>query len=100
MSSKLSEQDVLQALKSSKNGTSTGINGLPYKLQKVLNDKYENDAKMDRPTFNTIKALTRVFNNIEEHGVVPTTNFAEGWICPFYKKRIKDILQTTDPSQY
>jgi hypothetical protein len=32
MGSKLSEQDVLEALKSSKNGISTGINGLPYEL--------------------------------------------------------------------
>ena len=87
MSHKLSEQDVCEALKSSKNGTSTGVSGLPYELQKILNDKYEADVKADKPSFNIIKTLTRVFNDIEEYGVVPTTNFAEGWMCPLYKKK-------------
>ena len=59
-------------------GTSTGISGLPYELWKVLNDKYETDTKEHRPTFNLIKAFTKVFIDIEEYGVIPTTNFAEG----------------------
>jgi hypothetical protein len=97
MGSRLSEQDVLHALKSSKNGTSTGINGLPYELWKVLSDKYEADTKADRPSFNIIKALTRVFNDIEEYGVVSTTNFAEGWMCPLYKKKDKRHIANYRP---
>ena len=65
MGSKLSEQDVLEALKSSKNGISTGINGLPYELWKTLHDKYETDAKTNSPTINIVKALTKVYNDIE-----------------------------------
>jgi Reverse transcriptase (RNA-dependent DNA polymerase) len=97
MGSKLSEQDVLEALKSSKNGTSTGINGLPYGLWKTLHDKYETDAKTNSPTFNIVKALTKVYNDIEEHGVVPTTNFAEGWMCPLYKKKDKRQIVNHGP---
>ena len=41
MENQLSEQEVLGALKSLKNGTSTGVNGLLYEPQKILNDKYE-----------------------------------------------------------
>jgi hypothetical protein len=89
MGNRLSEQEVLEALKLSKNEISTGVNGLPYELWKVLNDKYVIEAKAEKPTFNIIKVLTKVFNDIEEHGVVPTTNFAEGWMCPLYKKKDK-----------
>jgi hypothetical protein len=64
---------------------------------KVLNDKYEAETKADRPSFNIIKALTRVFNDIEEHGVVSTTNFAEGWMCPLYKKKDKRHIANYRP---
>jgi len=94
---RLSEQEVLEALKLSKNGTSTGVNGLPYELWKVLNDKYVIEAKAEKPTFNIIKVLTKVFNDIEEHGVVPTTNFAEGWMCPLYKKKDKRQIANYRP---
>jgi hypothetical protein len=87
MGNRLSEQEVLEALKLSKNEISTGVNGLPYELWKVLNDKYVIEAKAEKPTFNIIKVLTKVFNDIEEHGVVPITNFAKGWMCPLYKKK-------------
>ena len=45
------------------------------------------NVKNNKPTFNIIKTLTRVYNDIEEYGVVSTTNFAEGWMCPLYKKK-------------
>jgi hypothetical protein len=97
MSHRLSEQDVFEALKSSKNGTSTGVNGLPYELWKALNEKYEADVKVDKPSFNIIKTLTRVFNDIEEHGVVSTTNFTEGWMCPLYIKKDKRQIENYRP---
>ena len=97
MGNQLSEQEVLEALKSSKNGTSTGVNGLPYELWKILNDKYEVESKTNKPTFNIIKALTRVFNDIEEHEVVSTTKFAEGWMCPLYKKKDKRQIANYRP---
>jgi hypothetical protein len=97
MSCRLSEHDVLEALKSSKNGTSTGVNGLPYELWKALNEKYEADVKANKPSFNIIRALTRVFNDIEEHGVVLTTNFTEGWMCPLYKKKDKRQIENYRP---
>jgi len=97
MSNRLSEQDVCQALKSSKNGTSTGMNGLPYELWKALSDKYDADTKADKPTFNIIKVLTRVYNDIEEYGVVSTTDFAEGWMCPLYKKKDKRHIANYRP---
>lgn len=87
MSEKLTEQDVRTALKFTKNGTATGINGLPYELWKTLDDKDQNNTKANRPAFNIIKVLTRVYNDIERYGVEPGTDFAEGWMCPLYKKK-------------
>ena len=46
---RLTKQDVLEALKSSKSGTFTKINGLPYELWKILNDKYEANTKVNGP---------------------------------------------------
>lgn len=40
MSEKLTEQEVRTALKLTKNGTASGINGLPYELWKDLENKY------------------------------------------------------------
>jgi Reverse transcriptase (RNA-dependent DNA polymerase) len=94
---KLTEQDVLEALKASKNGTSTGVNGLPYELWKALSNKYETDSKVDAPTFNIIKTLTRVYNDIEEYGVAPNTDFATGWMCPLYKKKDKKQIVNYRP---
>jgi len=94
---KLTEQDVLEALKASKNGTSTGVEGLPYELWKTLNNKYETDSKVDAPTFNIIKTLTRVYNDIEEYGVAPNTDFAAGWMCPLYKKKDKKQIVNYRP---
>ena len=90
MSHKLSEQDVFEALKSSKNGTYTGVNGLPYELWTTFNNKYEADVKADKPTFNIIRTLTRVFNDIEEYGVVLTTNLQRVGCALCIRKKTKD----------
>ena len=33
-----------------------------------------------------VRALTEVYNDIREHSIAANTNFAEGWLCPVYKK--------------
>ena len=37
--------------------------------------------------FDIIEALTRVFTDIQAYGVDERAGFAEGWICPIYKKK-------------
>jgi hypothetical protein len=90
MGSRLSEQDVLYALKSSKNGTATGMNGLPYKLWKMLNEKYEADTKADRPSFNIIKTqeCLTILKNMEWY--LPPISLKAGCALSI-RKRIKDI---------
>ena len=45
------------------------------------------DAFIDQPTnphCDIVSILTKVFNDIEEHGIAPDVNFNEGWMCPLY----------------
>jgi exonuclease III len=93
----LTEHDILESMKSTQNGSSTGINGLPYELWKTLHDRYEIESKADKPTFNIIHTLTRVYNDIEEYGVQEGTDFAAGWMCPLYKKKDKRKIENYRP---
>ena len=57
------------------------------KLWKKLSEKFDACSEATfNPHCNIIKILTKVFNNISEHGIAPDTNFNEGWLCPIYKK--------------
>ena len=41
----------------------------------------------NRPSFDVIKALTYLFQDIQEHGVDDRTDFTTGWMCPIFKKK-------------
>jgi hypothetical protein len=87
MSRLITEDNVAKALKSAKKGTSTGMDGCPYELWKKLKQKYDTNIREGTENFNIIKVLTRVFNDIQIHGVEEHTDFALGWMCPIYKKK-------------
>ncbi|KAJ3480915.1 hypothetical protein NLI96_g8028 [Meripilus lineatus] len=76
------------------NGKATGLDGIPYELWKMLNQQYKNAKKSKKNAFDVVGTLTKVYNDIEKHGVDPKTNFSEGWICPIYKK--KDNTEITN----
>jgi hypothetical protein len=69
MEGTLEEKNVLNALMSSKSGSATGIDGLPYELWKQLQTKYNEACKDKKPGFNIIRTLTKVMNDIQLHGV-------------------------------
>jgi len=39
------------------------------------------------PSFDIIKALTLLFQDIQEHGVDKRMSFTTGWMCPLFKKK-------------
>jgi hypothetical protein len=86
LAKKLTREEVLCALKASNNGKATRINGIPYELWKTLDKRYNNLSQAKKPAFDVVKALTRVYNDIEMNGVDKNTNFASGWMCLLYKK--------------
>ena len=77
---------VEDALRLSKNGSATGMDGCPYELWKTLHLRYHTDRQLNKDGFNITMVLTDVFNDIQTHGVDPRTDFALGWMCPIYKK--------------
>ncbi|KAH9941470.1 Endonuclease/exonuclease/phosphatase, partial [Amylocystis lapponica] len=95
---KLVDDNVLDALKLSKNGSAAGIDGATYELWKALHERFKaDDAKEDKKAFDVVGLLTMVFNDIEGFGVDPTTNFSEGWMCPIYKKNERDLVSNYRP---
>ncbi|KAG2087609.1 uncharacterized protein F5147DRAFT_588029 [Suillus discolor] len=89
----LQEEHVLNALMSSKSGSATGIDGIPYELWKHLHDKYTEASKKNQPGFNIIKTLTIVMNDIQLHGVNQDLDFTLGWMCPLYKKKDRTRIE-------
>jgi ribonuclease HI/exonuclease III len=87
MNQNATEAQVEEALRLSKNGSATGMDGCPYELWKSLHSRYQTARQMNKDGFNIIKVLTEVINDIQIHGVEPDSNFALGWMCPIYKKK-------------
>jgi ribonuclease HI/exonuclease III len=93
----LSEDQVLEALKHSDNDKAAGLDGTIYELYKILNERYHEDKRCNRPAFNIIAVLTSVFNDIELQGVASGTQFSEGWMCPTYKKNERSEIANYRP---
>jgi len=87
MSWKTTEDQVCRALHRMKDGTATGLDGCPYELWKALEKHHNNLRYKNRPSFDVIKALTYLFQDIQEHGVDDRTDFTTGWMCPIFKKK-------------
>lgn len=92
----IKQTEVRQAIKDLPNGKAPGIDGVPHELWKALSDKCEVDKKHKNPKiFDIVAVLTKVYNDIEREGIVESTDFSKGWMCPLYKKKDR-----TDISNY
>ena len=84
---KATEDQVRQGLKLTKDGTATGLDGCPYELWKKLQQCHDKKRHDDEPSFDAIKALMYLYQDIQEHGVDARTTFTMGWMCPIFKKK-------------
>jgi exonuclease III len=103
------DPDIVQlALKESANNTSPGFDGIPYEFWKMLstNPTYNLSKKSSHgqliednpdPDPEIIQSLTKVYLDIENYGVHPDSAFAEGWMCPLYKKNDKREISNYRP---
>ncbi|KAF8079077.1 Endonuclease/exonuclease/phosphatase [Lyophyllum atratum] len=82
----VTREEVAEALRQSKNGTAAGIDGATYELWKALDNRFKEDKRLQKSAFDVVGLMTAAFVDIQKHGVVASTNFAEGWMCPLYKK--------------
>jgi hypothetical protein len=93
----ITEDQVFKALRLTKNGTATGLDGCPYELWKALCDQHDSAKENNQNSFDIIKVLTTVFNDIRLHGVDPRTSFTQGWMCPIYKKKDRTEISNYRP---
>ena len=81
------EAHTEKALKKTKKGSATGMDGCPYELWKTLQARHNEASHTNLPSFNVIKTITAVFNDIQTFGLDEESTFALGWMCPIYKKK-------------
>jgi exonuclease III len=93
----ITSECVEKALKLAKNGSATGLDGCPYELWKELRKSFELAIKKGKRGFNIVQALTDVFQDIQTHGIEPGTQFADGWMCPLYKKKEPTLIENYRP---
>lgn len=105
LAQRLSQNEVREALKESATGKAAGLDGITYELWKTLASVkttrkivIRTPGKAPRASsFDYIKVITSVFNDIEKYGVLPGSSFADGWICPLYKKKDKRDIANYRP---
>ncbi|KAF8059884.1 hypothetical protein FPV67DRAFT_1390533, partial [Lyophyllum atratum] len=73
----VTKAEVLEALLKSQNNTAAGLDGATYEFWKTLHNRYIEDAKQDRPAFDVVGLMTAAFVDIQRHGLVPTSRFAD-----------------------
>ncbi|EJD35547.1 hypothetical protein AURDEDRAFT_75188, partial [Auricularia subglabra TFB-10046 SS5] len=88
MGRSLSAEDVSSSVQDSKNGKAAGLDGIIYELWKVLDARFRAAPADARGTlvFDVTDAMRKVFTDVEDYGLPEGSRFAEGWLCPLYKK--------------
>jgi hypothetical protein len=93
-----SESQVMITLKSAKNGSVMGLDGCPYELWKALDKRYQEDMEeKKKETFDITCTLGVIFSDIQSHSIDKRSDFAEGWMCPIYKKKDPTEIENYRP---
>ena len=99
LAEQITEQEVRNAIRKTTSEKAPGPDGIPIDLWKALDDRYL--ATKDNPpgtsNCNIVWTLTRVYQDIEKHGVAANSDFHEGCMCPIYKKKDPDNVANYRP---
>ena len=88
MSQNITQNEIHKAIQDLPEGKAPGLDGIPHELwKKLAQDFKDNKDCSDYHTFDVVKLLWLVYTNIQEQGIAIGTDFAEGWMCPIYKKK-------------
>ncbi|KAI4519172.1 DNase I-like protein, partial [Schizophyllum commune Loenen D] len=91
-------EELEEALKFSKNGSAPGLDGIPYEMWKVLNDRFIEDSRHEgRPVFDVLALILAAFQDVHMYGVRAGTGFTDGWMCPLYKKNERTKISNYRP---
>ncbi|KAF5367240.1 hypothetical protein D9615_010668 [Tricholomella constricta] len=94
----LTRSEVVDALKKAKNNTAAGLDGASNEMWKAIHSRYTEETALGSvTTFDIADLLTIVFNDIMECGLIPSSSFSEGWMCPLYKKNDKTDIANYRP---
>ncbi|KAJ7108520.1 Endonuclease/exonuclease/phosphatase, partial [Mycena epipterygia] len=94
---RLTLSNVREALKLSANNKAPGLDGITYEVWKTLDARYQTATSLDKPAFDIMNTLLRVYNDIETHGMIKGTGFSKSWMCPLYKKNDKADIANYRP---
>jgi exonuclease III len=93
----MTTDEVEEALKAAENGSSAGLDGITFEIwkhfEKIHSLRPEDSTE---ETFPVVDILTEVFNDVWIHGV-ENPDFAEGWMCPIYKKGDRELISNFRP---
>ena len=99
LAQKTSKLEIETALRNTANGTSPGIDGIPYELYKEIVKKDSKEKDID-----IIGILQQVINNIEERGVekmstdsIKENEFTDGLMFLLFKKKDKCKIENYRP---
>ena len=78
--------EIQEALRKANKGKAAGVDGIPYEFWDKLNKIHDMRRRTDKPSLDCLDMLHQAYLDIEENGVSERTGFADGWMCPIYKK--------------
>ena len=83
----VTREDVVDALHRSATGKATGVDGIPYEFWSAMETQRARHQGNGETYFDCLQLLTLAYKDIEEHGICNEAGFADGWMCPLYKKK-------------
>ncbi|KAJ7349252.1 hypothetical protein DFH08DRAFT_619671, partial [Mycena albidolilacea] len=76
LQTKLTLKDIQYVVRKSASYKAPGLDGIPYELWRILEQRNESRKAEDKRGFDIVGVLHRLYNDIETHGIVKGTGFS------------------------